>query len=145
MQTVNAIDNAPVKVRLHRFVNVGDVGHDRADAGLLHAFVCARSHPAAQQRFAIGNRCGHADMTILRGRVKAMSARIGFVRLWGVRFVGEVRVAEFVAPLALHNLPVFDGHHQIIRCATKMLADALFVVSYHGYLHFLFLLNAIST
>ena len=108
MQPVNAIDNAPVNVSLHRRVNAGDVGHDRADAGLLHAFVCARSHPPAQQHVAIGNRCRHLGMTILRGRVKAVSARIGPVRLCGVRLVREVRVAQLIAPLALHNLPVFD-------------------------------------
>jgi hypothetical protein len=140
VQAINMIDNVSRHVGLNRFVDAGDVGHDRADASLLHTFIRACSHPTAQQHFAIGNRLGHARVPILRHGIKAVL----LAGLMHMRFVGEVRVAQFVAALAPDDLTVFDRGDHVIWRAAKMLADALFVVSYHGYFHFRFLLSEIS-
>jgi hypothetical protein len=48
VQAINMIDNVSRHVGIDRFIDTGDVGHDRANAGLLHAFIRARSHPTAQ-------------------------------------------------------------------------------------------------
>lgn len=52
VQAINLIDNVSHHVGHNCFVDAGDVGHDRTDACLLHAFIRTRSQPAAQQHFA---------------------------------------------------------------------------------------------
>lgn len=81
MQPINPINQPAFKIGLDRFVNRSEVGDQRFDTALLHAGVRARAHPAAQQYLAIANGFGHARMSILRSRIKAML----FTRLMKVR------------------------------------------------------------
>jgi hypothetical protein len=39
--------------------------------------------------------------------------------LFDVRHVGKMGMTELIAQLALDDLPILDGHHQIMRGASK--------------------------
>jgi hypothetical protein len=133
MQSIHPINQATFKISLDRFVDRSDVGDQRLDAARLHTRVRARAHPAAQQHVAIADRFGHARMSILRGRIKTVAlARLMIVL---VRLVRKMRVTQLVTPLSIDDPPVLNRGNHIIRCAAKVLTDALFVFGNHGYFH----------
>jgi hypothetical protein len=94
MQPVGAIHNLASDVGHHGFLNRSDFGDDRRDAALGHALICARAHPAAQERLAVGNGFCHLHIAILRDGAKAMRLTRLIIFVW---LIGKVRVAELVA------------------------------------------------
>ena len=80
MQLLNVIFETARQVSLQRLLNVGHIRHHRADIGLFHAFVHARAHAACYHHTAIRNSGGYASVMVLRGGVKAVTARVFPVR-----------------------------------------------------------------
>jgi hypothetical protein len=107
------IHQAAFQIGLNGFIDTSNIGHDWANIGLLYTFVCASAHTPRQKNLAIGYGGNHLPVAVLRGRVKAVTARVCLVVVLLVFLPGKLGVAHLVAGLVGNYFPVFDGNHDV--------------------------------
>ena len=75
MQPLGVIDQLAAGSRQGRIFNIGDIGNEGSDAGLLHAVICTGSHATRQQHVTIGDSGGHAGVAVPAGGIETPAHR----------------------------------------------------------------------
>jgi hypothetical protein len=123
----------PIQVCCHRSVYIPDIGDYRLDTPGLQAIVGAPAHATGQQYLAIGDAARHPGVAVLRSSIIAVWLA-GLVL--GVYFrSGESMVASLIPGLFSQDLAILYGDYNIVRGATKMLANSTAVVGDVRYFH----------
>ena len=118
MQSLLVVDNRSIRSLQGCIFDVSDRGYDRADAGLLQALIRAHSHAARQQNLAISDRRRHAVVGILGSRIETVGLPLD-VNV----FAGAPAVSHLLTLFAAKDLPILNRQDDVVRRATKVLAD----------------------